>query len=273
MEVIRLLIFLICLVAVLSGIYFIFFLLLRKRENSEGKLDLGKMSGKCKDCGKCGFTCAKYADNLQTGESSLQDCVELSADKKAEIKEMLDIRPYANGDKVAYVFCKGGTRAVEDFNYSGVMSCAYMNKLYNGVKDCKYACLGCMDCAKVCPTQAIYKNINGVAEIDRSMCIGCGECTKVCPDKLIKLIPSSDEIVPACKYCISDKQDRNVAKICSVGCNKCGECVKICPSGALKFNSTKEIVFDNSKCTQCYKCIEVCPQNVINRVLLDIDKI
>ena len=64
MEVIRLLIFLICLVAVLSGIYFIFFLLLRKRENSEGKLDLGKMSGKCKDCGKCGFTCAKYADNL-----------------------------------------------------------------------------------------------------------------------------------------------------------------------------------------------------------------
>lgn len=273
MEVIRLLIFLICLVAALSAIYLIFFLALKKKEENENHLDLGKMNRGFKDCGKCGHTCSEYAEKLKNGEMSLLDCPELSGDKKNEIKEMLDLKPYANGDKVAYVFCKGGTRAVEDFNYSGVMKCAYMNKLYNGAKDCKYACLGCMDCAKVCPTQAIFKNANGVAEVDRSMCIGCGECAKVCPDKLIKLISSSDEIVTACKYCISNKQDRGVAKMCSVGCNKCGECVNICPTGALKFTSQKEIKYDSSLCTSCHKCVEVCPQNVINRVLIDIDKI
>jgi NADH-quinone oxidoreductase subunit F len=42
------------------------------------------------------------------------------------------------------------------------------------------SCVGCMLCAKVCPTKAITGELKKVHVIDQSLCTHCGECHKVC---------------------------------------------------------------------------------------------
>lgn len=45
-------------------------------------------------------------------------------------------------------------------------------------------CIGCGECTKVCPKQAITLK-NKKSSIDKMTCIGCGECMTVCPVKAI----------------------------------------------------------------------------------------
>jgi len=42
------------------------------------------------------------------------------------------------------------------------------------------SCIGCMICAKVCPTKAITGELKKVHVIDQSKCTHCGECHKAC---------------------------------------------------------------------------------------------
>lgn len=44
----------------------------------------------------------------------------------------------------------------------------------------KEKCIGCTNCMKKCPTQAIRLK-DGKASIDNNICIHCGECIKICP--------------------------------------------------------------------------------------------
>ena len=44
----------------------------------------------------------------------------------------------------------------------------------------KDLCMGCINCIKRCPTQAIRVR-NGKAEIINEFCIDCGECIRICP--------------------------------------------------------------------------------------------
>ena len=44
-------------------------------------------------------------------------------------------------------------------------------------------CLGCGQCAKNCPTDAISETENKIYVIDQEKCIKCGGCLTVCPDK------------------------------------------------------------------------------------------
>lgn len=46
-------------------------------------------------------------------------------------------------------------------------------------------CIGCMECAEVCPVQAISKNSNGKAEINQDICLGCGCCASCCKQSAI----------------------------------------------------------------------------------------
>lgn len=47
------------------------------------------------------------------------------------------------------------------------------------------SCVGCGDCIKSCPVQAIeFKD--GKAEISDSLCIDCKQCVKACPYNSIR---------------------------------------------------------------------------------------
>ncbi len=51
---------------------------------------------------------------------------------------------------------------------------------FNSVKLDKDKCMGCINCIKRCPTQAIRVR-NGKAQIIKEFCIDCGECIRICP--------------------------------------------------------------------------------------------
>ena len=55
-----------------------------------------------------------------------------------------------------------------------------MDKFFHSVTLDKDKCMGCTNCIKRCPTEAIRVR-NGKAKIISERCIDCGECIRVCP--------------------------------------------------------------------------------------------
>ena len=272
MKVVQLMIVLLALMGGLFIIYFALQLLLHKKKSSVVRSILEK---RCDDkaCTACKMNKEEVIEAVENGEMSASKIDSIKKSELEEISKSLNEEIKKDGKNVAFVFCRGGLRASNKFNYQGVQGCSYVNKLYSGDKSCKFACLGCMDCAKVCPTGAIFKNEFGVAEVERTACIGCGRCVKECPDKLIKMVPIDQKIVMACKYCLTEHKDSYVNDYCAVGCSKCGKCVEVCKYGALRFDDKGNLIFVNSKCTRCYDCVRACPSKTIMAIIDAIDKI
>lgn len=65
------------------------------------------------------------------------------------------------------------------------VKCSNTEKGATARKNCVVACIGCMKCQKICPTEAI-KVENNLARIDYSKCIACGACADACPTGAIK---------------------------------------------------------------------------------------
>ena len=55
-----------------------------------------------------------------------------------------------------------------------------MNTYFHSVRLDEEKCMGCTNCIKRCPTQAIRVR-SGKAHIISERCIDCGECIRVCP--------------------------------------------------------------------------------------------
>ena len=55
-----------------------------------------------------------------------------------------------------------------------------MDRFFHSVTLDRDRCVGCTNCIKRCPTQAIRVR-GGKAQIISERCIDCGECIRVCP--------------------------------------------------------------------------------------------
>ncbi|NLK27398.1 MAG: 4Fe-4S dicluster domain-containing protein [Clostridiales bacterium] len=55
-----------------------------------------------------------------------------------------------------------------------------MSEFFTSVHLKEELCMGCINCIKRCPTQAIRVR-NGKAVITKKFCIDCGECIRICP--------------------------------------------------------------------------------------------
>ena len=208
------------------------------------------------NCGACGFSgCDAYANAVAENGAEPNLCRPGGAEVAGQVAAILGVEAAEVAPVVAFVHCGGdcahnGVKA----EYSGINSCAAAKMLYGGKGACSAGCLGCGDCAKVCPADAICVE-NGLAHVDPRRCIGCGLCTKECPNRLISLIPKTSQSAVVCS---NHEKGAFVRKECSHGCIGCMKCQKNCPVGAITVENNLASV-DYSKCVGCGTCVANCP--------------
>jgi 2-oxoacid:acceptor oxidoreductase delta subunit (pyruvate/2-ketoisovalerate family) len=57
----------------------------------------------------------------------------------------------------------------------------------------RYQCTNCLICWIYCPEPAIYRDPDGLAQIDYEHCKGCGICAEECPRKAIKMVVEHEQ--------------------------------------------------------------------------------
>ncbi|MBF0343432.1 MAG: 4Fe-4S dicluster domain-containing protein [Nitrospirae bacterium] len=104
-------------------------------------------------------------------------------------------------------------------------------------------------CTKVCPTQATWKEPDGIVVVDYNWCIGCRYCMAACPYGARKFnwaqptIPV-EQINPQTHYLGNRFKHRGCVEKCTFCIQRVREnpgrypaCVEICPVGARKFGN------------------------------------
>lgn len=98
------------------------------------------------------------------------------------------------------------------------------------------SCQHCGDapCVMVCPTGAVFKNSNGVIELNRDLCIGCHSCELTCAFGAPKF--AEDGKMVKCNFC-HDRVEYGLKPAC----------VRVCPTKALGFGPLEEITRNKSQ--------------------------
>ncbi|HWT76524.1 MAG TPA: [Fe-Fe] hydrogenase large subunit C-terminal domain-containing protein [Mobilitalea sp.] len=77
-----------------------------------------------------------------------------------------------------------------------------MGKFFTSVRLKEDLCMGCINCIKRCPTQAIRVR-NGKAVITKEFCIDCGECIRICPHHAKEATYDSPDIMKKFEYTVA----------------------------------------------------------------------
>ncbi len=77
-----------------------------------------------------------------------------------------------------------------------------MGKFFTSVRLKEDLCMGCINCIKRCPTQAIRVR-NQKAVITKEFCIDCGECIRICPHHAKEATYDSPEIMKKFEYTVA----------------------------------------------------------------------
>lgn len=218
------------------------------------------------NCGACGFAgCDGYAQALAEGKVKANLCIPGALETVEKVSAILGIAVEEGELKeasVAIVQCNGTCDAApRKAIYDGVNSCRAAAVLYGGAVACRNGCLGCGDCAKVCPLGAICIQ-DDIAHVDSRVCIGCGLCAKTCPKGIISLIPRDSKTVVLCS---NTEKGAIARKNCKNACIGCKKCELNCPEKAIVVTNNLAVI-DYDKCTGCGICESNCPVHCIKPV-------
>ena len=260
----NILLLVVAIVAVIAIIFALLIVLVSKlcfvKEDERISATQERLAGA--NCGGCGYAgCSDYAKALVEGKASLCDCNATSNENKEEIAKILGVPFCASVEQFAVVKCAGGINAKDKFEYVGNDSCSAQIAFLGGRKICPEGCLGCGDCANVCPDNGV-KIVNGVAFVDRILCEGCGACVRKCPKNIIEFVPTTAKVYVACSTTCRGK---DVMNACSVGCIGCGLCAKNCPENAITMENNLPVI-NYLKCTGCLTCVSKCPRKTIKEI-------
>lgn len=219
------------------------------------------------NCGGCGFKgCHDFAAACASAKS-LEGLYCPTAGKAGmdAVGIVLGLAATERTRKVATVACHGtcALRPVVN-SYRGPVSCAIEAATYAGTTDCSWGCLGCGDCERICPQNAITMNeTTGLPEVNYRACTGCGACVKACPRHLFSLsdVMNADRRVVHVA-CSNHDKGPMAMKGCQVSCIACGKCKKACEYDAIVIDNLCAKI-DTSVCTRCGACVPVCPRKSI----------
>jgi len=213
------------------------------------------------NCGVCGYPgCTAYAEALFADKTALDLCRPGGQNTLHQIETILQKETNTTIAKhTAFIFCRGGARAINAYTYSGIKSCSAATLVQGGYKKCRWGCLGFGDCVKVCNFGAITIGDDNVPIVDPDRCTDCCACAKACPKGLFQFVPHREVKRVACNNHDFGKAAKSV---CAVACMACSICVKSCPFQAITLKE-KLAVIDETKCNNCGICAEKCPLKVI----------
>jgi iron only hydrogenase large subunit-like protein len=77
-----------------------------------------------------------------------------------------------------------------------------MSEFFTSVHLKEELCMGCINCIKRCPTQAIRVR-NGKAVITKKFCVDCGECIRICPHHAKEATYDSVEVMKNYEYTVA----------------------------------------------------------------------
>jgi Na+-translocating ferredoxin:NAD+ oxidoreductase RNF subunit RnfB len=215
------------------------------------------------NCGACGFKgCSDYAEAMAAGNAPPNLCIPGAAAVADKLSEILGVSVDSKEPGVAFVACNGTCEATsKKAIYEGVESCTAAGMLFGGASSCIYGCIGCGDCAAVCPVDAICVK-NSLAHVNPEICIGCCMCVNTCPKHIISIIPKNATTVVMC----SNKEKGAVArKNCKNACIGCKKCQLNCPENAITVTDNLAVI-DYSKCSGCGLCVDNCPTKCIKNL-------
>ena len=221
------------------------------------------------NCGGCGQAgCRAFAEACTKAENL--DNLFCPVGGNATMKKVADALGFEVSEKapmVAVVRCNGTCENRPKTSvYDGVASCAVKSALYAGDTGCKYSCVGCGDCVKVCNFGALSMDpATGLPVVDEEKCAACGACVKACPKGVIELRNKGPKNRRVFVSCVSQDKGAVANKACKVSCIGCGKCVKVCPFEAITLENNLAYI-DPAKCKSCRKCEPECPKGAIHAI-------
>ncbi len=221
------------------------------------------------NCGGCGQAgCRAFAEAcVKAGNLDSLFC---PVGGNATMKKVADALGFQVAEKapmVAVVRCNGTCENRPKTNiYDGVATCAAKSALYSGDTGCRYGCVGCGDCVRVCNFGALSMDpVTGLPVVDEEKCTACGACVKACPKGVIELRNKGPKNRRVFVSCVSKDKGAVARKACKAACIGCGKCAKVCPFEAITVENNVAYI-DFNKCKLCTKCVAECPTGAIHKV-------
>jgi electron transport complex protein RnfB len=222
------------------------------------------------NCGACGYvSCHEYAaamsETMSEERAELNLCRPGGENIVNQISDILGVESEGDSKKVKAVVRCGVKDRKKSAIYEGPVDCTSMNLIGGGMA-CRYGCLGCGDCARACPFDAITLNENNLPVVNYGRCTGCGLCVDSCPRDIITLKePDNDEIIYVA--CMSVQSAKDTKTICGDGCIGCKICERKAPEGMFSVkedlasvkNQAGEVDIESIKCPP--DCIDVLKRN------------